>query len=893
MAMFREDHPLANLDSDIRDHISRETHDNIARGMSPADARFAALRKFGNVTQTKESTRGVWFSTWVEHLVQDARFSLRILRNSPSFAAVALLTLTIGVAANTAVFSVVNSILLRPLSYPNPEQLVALRQTAPGAAGLASFSEGLPLSASMYFTYAAENRSFQNLGIWITANANVTGLAEPEEVRIVLVSEGVLETLAVPPASGRWLSAVDQVANGPLAVILSYGYWQRHFGGKASAVGQTITVDSKPREIVGVMPRNFRVVNADFDLIVPLAIDRRSLRLAGFGFDAIARLKPGITIEQANADVSRMIPLWMDSWSNGPGTNPYAYERWKITPAIQPLKSAVVGSIGQVLWIVMATVGIVMLVVCANIANLFLVKAESRQRELAVRSALGAQRGRLVQQLILESSAFGLLGGISGIAFAAAGLRLLVAIGPANLPRLAEISLDARALVFAFAVSILAAVASGLAAAMKYTGARSAAAIRSEGRSSTASRARHRGRNILIAMQVAMALVLLVCAGLMIRTFAALRRVDPGFTHAEHLQLMRISIPPPLIQEPQRVLRTQNDIVDKLANIPGVISAAFGNEMPMEGFDSGWDEIQVDGKTYAGGENPPLYLYKLISPDYFRTTGTRIIAGRELSWTEVYERRPVGLVSENLARELWGSASAALGKRFREYSSSPWREVIGVVQDVYEDGVTQKAPAIVYWPTYGENLLGPGPVAALRSVTFAIRSNRAGTEDFLVDVRQAVWSVNSSLPLASVRTMQIVYERSLARTSFTLVMLALAGAVALILGIIGIYGVVSYTVRQRTNEIGIRMALGASPQSVLQLLLFESGKTAAIGIVVGLAACFLLTRLMANILFGVGALDPLTFTSVVLLLMSVALFACAVPARRASRLDPLAALRHE
>lgn len=893
MPLLREDHPLANLDADIRDHIARETQDNIARGMSPEDARFAALRKFGNVTQTKESTRAVWFSAWLEHLLHDARLSLRILRSSPGFAAVALLTLTIGVATNTAVFSVVNSILLRPLSYPSAEQLVALRQTAPGAAGLANFSDGLPLSASMYFSYAAENRSFQNLGIWTTGNANVTGLAEPEEVRIVLVSDGVLETLAVPPASGRWLSAVDQVPGGPLAVMLSYGYWQRHFGGQPSAVGQTITVDSKPREIVGVMPRNFRVVNADFDLIVPLAIDRRNLRLAGFGFDAIARLKPGMTIEQANADVSRMIPLWMDSWSNGPGTNPHAYERWRITSAIQPLKSAVVGSIGQVLWIVMATVGIVMLVVCANIANLFLVKAESRQRELAVRSALGAQRGRLVQQLILEASAFGFIGAIAGAVDAAAGLRLLVAIGPANLPRLAEISLDARAIGFAFAVSILAAVASGLAAAMKYTGARSADAIRSEGRSSTASRARHRGRNILVAMQVAMALVLLVSAGLMIRTFVALRRVDPGFTHAEHLQLLRISIPPSLIQEPQRVLRTQNDIVDKLASLPGVTSVAFGSEMPMEGFDSGWDEIQVEGKTYARGENPPLYLYKLISPDYFRTSGTRIIAGREFSWTEVYERRPVGLVSENLARGLWGSAAAALGKRFREYPSAPWREVIGVVQDVYEDGVAQKAPAIVYWPTYGENLLGPGPLAALRSVTFAIRGNRAGTEDFLAQVRQAIWSVNSSLPLASVRTMQVVYAQSLARTSFTLVMLALAGAVALSLGIIGIYGVVSYTVRQRTSEIGIRMALGATPQSVLQMLLFESGKIATMGIVIGLAVSLALTRLMTNVLFGVGAIDPLTLTSVVLLLMCVALFACAIPARRASRLDPLVALRHE
>ena len=890
---MRPNHPLGDLDSDIRDHIARETQDNIARGMSPEDARFAALRKFGNVTLAKESTRGVWISLWFDQLAQDLRFALRTLRKSPGFSVVALLTLAVSVAANTAVFSVVNSVLLRPLRFPDSARLVALRQNAPGAAGLASFSEGLPLSASMYFTYSDNNRAFENLGIWTDRTASVTGLAEPEQVKVVLVSQGVLDALEVPPLLGRRLSPADQVPGGPLRVMLSYGYWQRHFGGQQTAIGQNIVIDSRSREIVGVMPRGFRVVNADFDVIAPLALDRRKMTLAGFGFDGIARLKPGVSIAQADADIARMIPLWMDSWSNGPGTNSHSYERWRIAPAIQPLKNEVIGSVGQVLWIVMATVSLVLLIVCGNIANLSLVKAESRQHELAIRSALGAQRSRLLQEFSVEAVALGLLGGAAGIALAAAGLRALIAIGPSNMPRMNEIALDSRAFAFAFVISLLCALASGLVASLRYSRPQSALDLRSEGRSSTASRNRHRVRNLLVSAQMAIALVLLVCAGLMIRTFQALRRVDPGFTQAQNLQLMRISIPSTLVKDPLAVLRAQNDIVDRLNSLPGVSSAAFGSEMPMEGFDSGWDQVLAEGKTYAAGENPPLYLYKYISPDYFRTAGTRIIAGREFSWTEAYGARPVGVVSENLAREIWGSPAAALGKRFREFASGPWREVIGVVQDIREQGVSEKAPEIVYWPTYIDNLFGPGPLDAIRTATFEVRSNRTGTEDFLAAVRQAVWSVNPNLPLASVHTMQDVYGRSLALTSFTLVMLAIAGAVALLLGIVGIFGVVSFTVGQRTHEIGIRMALGAQRRSVLAMILRQSGKTAALGIAIGLAAAFALTRLMAGLLFGVNPLDPLTFSAVVALLLAVQLLASSIPARRASRVDPLIALRHE
>jgi predicted permease len=817
------------------------------------------------------------------------------LGKAPGFAATVILTLAIGIGANTAVFSVLNSVLINPLPYPKAEELTTLRLTAPGAAGLANFSDGLRLSPSMYFTFAEQNRTFQSLGVWLPGRANVTGFAEPEEARTVLISDGVLQALDVPPALGRWLSQSDQNPHGAKAVMLSYGYWQRHFGGDPSAIGRNIAMDSQSREIVGVMPRKFRLVNAEFDLIAPLAFDRNKQILAGFGFQGIARLKPGVTIAQADADVARMLPIWMDSWSNGPGTNPHFYEKWRITPAIRPLKQDVIGNVGNLLWVVMGTLGVVMLIACANVANLVLVRTEARQQELAIRSALGAGRVRIARDLLTESLFLGLIGGAFGVAIAYGSLRLLVAIGPANLPRLSEISLDVRALGFTLGLSLLSGLLFGIIPVLKYAGPRTPVALHTAGRTGSVSRDRHHSRNFLVVAQVAMALVLLVSAGLMIRTFEQLRTIEPGFADPEHLQTMRISIPDSLVANPRMVVRIQNNVVDKLAAIPGVISVGFASGMPMEGIEANWDEIFAEGKSYAG-ETPPLRLYKYVAPGFFRTAGTRIIAGRELTWPEIYDLRPVAIVSENLARELWGSPSAALGKRLREFSSMPWYEVVGVVQDVRENGVHESAPAIVYWPSMMNDMFGPGSNDATRTVTFVVRSDRAGTESFLNEIQQAVWSVNSNLPLASVRTMQEIYGQSLARTSFTLVMLAIAGAMALVLGIIGIYGVISYAVSQRTREIGIRLALGAEKTRILRMVIREGLQLAVAGIAVGVVVALLLARMLSafsQLLYGVQATDPITFATVSATLTAVAALACYLPARRAASIEPMQALRTE
>jgi predicted permease len=891
--ILRRNKLYRDLGDEMRLHLEERTEQLVSEGMSRKEAEQAARRAFGNATLLEERSREVWQFPLVESLATDLKLVFRRLRKSPGFAATVILTLAIGIGANAAVFSVLNSVLFKPLPYPNAEQLVAVRMIAPGAAGLADFSNGLPLSSSMYFTFAEQNRTFQSFGVWNKGTANVTGVAQPHEVHTVTITDGVLQTLSVPPVLGRWLLPADQDPHGAKAVMLGYGYWERRFGGDRSVIGRSIAIDGQPREIVGVMPKGFELVNADFDVIAPFAFDRNKQQIAGFGLQGIARLKPGIPIAQANADVKRMLPIWEDSWPSGiAGFNNHFYEEtWKVTPAIRPLKQEVIGTVGNVLWVVMGTIGLVMLIACTNVANLLLVRADGRQQELAVRASLGAGRGRIAWELLLESVALGLIGGVLGIGIAYEGLRLLVAIGPANLPRLGEISLDGRSLWFTLGLSLLSGLVFGSIPVLRYAGPRTPAALRGAGRTASVSRERQRSRDLLVVAQVAMAMVLLVCAMLMIRTFQALQTVEPGFSEAEHLQTVRISIPGSLIADPQLVTRTQNNIVDKLAATPGVTSVSFADAMPMDGIQSNWNGIQIEGKKL--NEDTPMRLFKYVAPGFFHTSGTKMVAGRELTWTEIYGRRPVVIISENLARETWGSASAAVGKRLQSLPKTAWFEVVGVVEDVHVNGVQEKAPAIVYWPSMVEGRLGPNTFDATRSATFAVRSDRAGTEAFLSEIQQAVWSVNPSLPLASVRTMQEIYSQSLARTSFTLVMLGIAGSMALVLGIIGIYGVISYTVSQRTREIGIRLALGEQRGRLRWMFVRSALVLTGCGLAIGLAAAAGLVSLMKSLLYGVSPMDPVTYVSVLVVLAASAVLASYLPARRAAAVNPVDALRAE
>jgi predicted permease len=876
----------------IQEHINERTEELMEDGRSREQAEQTARREFGNVTLIKERSREEWQWAFLESVVADLKLTLRRLKKSPGFAATVLLTLAFGIGANTAVFSVLNSVLLKPLPYPQPEQLVSLHLNAPGAPGLAEFRSELRLSASMFLTFATHNSAFQSVGVWGPGTASITGLAQPEQVDTAQISGGVLETLNVPALRGQWLTAADQDNHSLGRVMLSYGYWQRRFGGDPGVVGRTIQVNSQARVIAGVMPRGFKIVNYDFDLLVPLALDPTHELLAGFAYRGIGRLRPGVDLSQANADIARLLNVWMDSWSNGPGSDPHWYLNWRIAPALQPLKETVVGSIETVLWVVMGTIGVVMLIACTNVANLLLVRADARQQELAVRSALGAGRWRIVRELLSESLTLGLIGGTAGVAVAYAGIRLLTAIGPGDLPRLSEISLDAWSIAFTFILSVLSGLFFGAIPALRYAHSKQRLTALGAARTSSVSRERNRGRNLMVMAQVAMALVLLICAVLMIRTFMAMRNVDPGFSDPPSLQVMRLSIPETLVRDSKSVIRMQNNMLDKLAAIPGVSSTGFAASVPMSGAEPAWDQIIVEGKNNQS-DNLPMRLYNYVSPGYFHTAGTRFIAGRDFTWTEIYNIRPIGIVSESLARELWGSPQAAIGKHFREFQTAPWHEVVGVVQDVRENGVDQVAPATVYWPS----LMGDPSILekqdVWRTVYFAIRTPRAGTQAFINEMQKAVWSENSNLPVAEISTMQDIYGDSMARTSFTLVMLAIAGSMALALGIIGIYGVISYTVSQRTREIGIRLALGAQKNELKWMFVRSALLLTGSGVAIGLGTSAALMQLMKSLLFGISPLDPFTYITVPLVLAISAGLASYLPARRAAAVNPVEALRAE
>lgn len=491
----------------------------------------------------------------------------------------------------------------------------------------------------------------------------------------------------------------------------------------------------------------------------------------------------------------------------------------------------------------------------------------------------------------MESATLGLAGGALAVGLAWAAIRLLVRLAPANLPRLEEISIDPPVLLFTLVISLVAGLLFGFIPVFKYAGPQLGTTLREGGRTLSDGKDRHRARSVLVVVQVALALVLLISSGLMIRTLQALKRVQPGFTQPEEVLTLRVSIPSAQVPDADRVIRMENDIIQKMAAIPGVSSVGFSNSITMDGYTDN-DPLFPEDQPYAEGKLPPMRRYKFITPDYFKTMGSPLLAGRVISWTDIFEKRNVVMVSENLAREYWHQPAAALGKRVRESPKSPWREIVGVVGNERDDGVHQKAPTVVYWPPIVREFWGM-PLMVQRGPAYAIRSSRTGSASFLKEIRQAVWSVNPDFPIADVRTVKEIYDRSMARTSFTLVMLAIAAGMALLLGVVGIYGVISYSVSQRTREIGIRMALGATQQNVRTLFVRHGLWLTGIGVVCGLAVAIALTRLMTSLLFEVSPVDPMTYCAVPVVLVAAALLASYVPARRATVIQPMDALRAE
>jgi predicted permease len=811
---------------------------------------------------------------------------LRRLLKTPAFSAIAILTLAIGIGANSAIFSVVDGVLIKPLPYAHAGELVAVDHTAPGVnltnAGAAPF---------LYFTYREQSKSFIDVGLWRGDTDSVTGVAEPEEIPTVDVTDGVLPMLGVRPLLGRLFTRVDDTPGGAATMILSYGYWKSRFGGDPSVVGRRVMVNAQPREIVGVLPESFRFLNRAASAFMPMRLDRSKVFLGNFSYQAIARLAPGTGIERAQADTARLVPVAIHAFPAFPGFSLKMFEDARLAPALKPLKQDLIGDVGRVLWVLMGTIGLVLLIACANVANLLLVRTDGRQQELAIRAALGAGWGRIARELMVESLALGVFGGVAGLALAYGGVHGLIAIAPANLPRLNEIAVDAPVVFFTLAISLLAGALFGAIPVIRYAAPPLAPALRSGGRTLSQSKERHRARSALVIAQVALALVLLVGSGLMIRTFQALRHVEPGFVRPAELLTARISIPSSAVKDVLDLVRMQQRIAESIATVGGVTSVGLTTSIPMDG--EGWtDLLFAQDKIYNEGQLPPLRRFKFIAPGLFKTMGNSIVAGRDFTWDDLYEKHHVAIVSETLARELWREPSAAIGKQVRETLKSPWREVVGVVSDERDDGVEKRAPAIVCWPLLMDDFEGDRPFAN-RTVAFAMRSSRAGSGGFLNDVSRAVWAVNANLPLAGVRTLQEVYDKSLARTSFTLVMLSIAGSMALLLGIAGIYGVISYAVSQRVREIGIRIALGARPGSVTRMFVGQALRLAAVGIALGLAAAIGLTRLMTTLLFDVSAMDPATYGAVALGLVCAAVLASYLPALRAATFDPVEALRAE
>jgi predicted permease len=818
------------------------------------------------------------------HVAMRLRHILRRLLHTPMFTIVVVATLAIGIGANTAIFSVIDGILLKPLPYPHPEELVAVNHSAFGDqlknSGMAPF---------LYFAYREQGRSFQDIGMWDSESASVTGLAEPERVKVLKVTDGVLPLLKVQPLLGRVFSRMDDSPEGPETVILTFGYWKARLGGDTAAVGRAILIDGRPKEVIGVLPENFQFLDSKVSILLPMQKDRSKITLGNFSFQALARLKPGVTMEQSAADLARMIPIAIDTFPTFPGSTKGMFVEAKIVPSVKPLKQEVVGDVSGVLWVVMGTIGIVLLIACANVANLLLVRADGRRQELAIRAALGAGWGQIARELLMESVALGVLGGIAGLWLASGGLQFLVAMAPANLPRVENISIDGTVLLFTLGVSLFSGLLFGLIPVFKYAGPQLAGALRAGGRTLSQSRENHQARNILVVVQVALALVLLIGSGLMIRTFQTLKHVRPGFQNPQQVQTLRISIPETLISDETQAVRTEQAIVDKIGEIPGVTSVALSSTVPMTN-DTWLDAIYAEDKHDSESKLPPMRHFKFMSPGLINAMGNSLIAGRDFTWTELYDKRPVAMVSENLAREMWGEPRAAVGRRIREGLQAPWREVVGVVSDERDDGVDQSAPPIVIWPILMENFEGQKPFVR-RNLAYIVRSNRTGSNGFLTEISRAVWSVNASLPLADVHRLQEVYDKSLARTSFTLVMLGIAGAMALLLGVVGIYGVISYSVSQRTREIGIRMALGARKEELLRMFLAQGLRLALTGVACGLLAAVALTRVMKAMLFEVKPLDPLTFVTVALGLIAASALATYLPALRATAVDPLEALR--
>lgn len=880
-----------DVDEEVRFHLESRTRELMEReGLTRPEAEGLARREFGGTEaervlrrETHRLQRRRRVAETADRVWHDAALAVRRLRRQPGFTALASITLAIGIGATTAMFSVVHGVLLEPLPFAEPDRLVALWHTGSGPG-----RDVMHQSTGTYLTYREENRVFEEVGLWDNVQVTVTGLAEPERVDGMLVTQPTLPLLGVRPAAGRLFTAEDDAHGSAATVVLSYGYWQRSFGGDPDVVGRTLTVNGNAIEIIGVLPRDFRFPTIGADLFFPFRLDRAAARVGRFNYQVLARLRPGVTIAEAHADLERMIPLTVEKFPDG--WDLAKLRRLGLAPVVRTLKADVIGEVSRTLWLVFGAVGIVLLIACANVANLLLVRARARRREVAIRAALGAGRPGVAREFLLEGLALGLLGGSLGTGLAVVGLDLLRVLAPDTVPRLDQIGLDPLVLLFAGGISVFSVVVFALLPVLEYSRPDLATAFREHSPASTIRGGR--SRDALAVTQVALALLLLVGSGLMIRSFEALRAVDPGFEGPAEVLTFRLFIPTAEVPDEREAARLHQEIVARIRAIPGVVAASMTNSVPMDGRNNN-NSIFVEGFPVPVGEAAPSRRLKFVAPGYFETLQNPLLAGRTFEWADVHDVRTVAVVTENFAREYWDVPAAAVGGRIREGPNASWKEIVGVVGDVHDDGVDRDATAVLYWPFLVADFWGMEFFGYFsRSTVYAVRTTGNPTER-LPAIRRAVWSVNPNLPLANIQTLEDLLDRSTARTSFTLTLLTIAAAVALILGVVGLYGVISYNVSARFREIGIRMAIGAERLDVTRMVLIQGLRLAGFGIFLGLIIALAFTRAMRSLLFEVEPVDPATYAFTAALLVTVAAAASYLPARRAAGVDPVQVLRHE
>jgi predicted permease len=820
----------------------------------------------------------MWQVLW-----RDMRYSMRALARAPRFTVVAGLTLALGIGANTAIFSAVNGVLLRPLPYPDSDRIVGLWHGAPDL-GYDQFGT----SPGIYHQYLTENQVFEAMGLYQGRSANLTEDGGAERVQAVASTHGLFDVLGTAPLLGRTFTEAETLEDGAHVVVLGHDLWQRRYGGDPSVLGRTIRVNGDAHEVIGVMPPGFDFggPNVRAELFMPLQMDLEG-QPGAFSFNAVALLAEGVTEEAAVAQMDAMLLRVRERWVDAEAFINFL-DAGGFHPIVHTVQEELVGDLQRPLWILLGTVGFVLLIACGNVANLFLVRSEGRRREMAVRTALGATRGTLVRQLLSESILLAAMGGAAGLAVAWVTTPVLLRLAPPELPRLDEVSMDGTVLGFTLGVTALAALLFGAAPALRQSSERLLGMLRYAGRGTTEGGERHHLRNALVVGQTALAMILLVGSGLLVKSFREIRQSDPGF-YTEGLLTFRIALSPAEYPGAAAPARFHQELVDRLEALPGVEAAGGVSQLPLGGNTSGtaWD---VEDFPTNPGELPPMFWYKTPTEGYFETMGISLLAGRVLERADHEQNLGSIVVTRSLADRLWPGGDA-LGKRMRvtgDTADVAWRTIVGIVEDTRDHGLREDVMDMIYRPMVGPRA---DEGYAVRQMTFAVRADNPAL--LTEEVRRIVREMDPNLPLAAVQTMSKVTADSVVHLSFTTLALGIAALMALILGAVGLYGVLSYVVSQRTQEIGVRMALGAETGQVQSMVVASGAKLAGLGLVAGLAGAAGLTRLLQGLLYGTEPLDPLTFAGTSLVRLAVGLTASYIPARRDAAVDPVESMRAE